>query len=1541
MKFMQPDPHMGGLGGDARTSTASASNNNPKKDDVKTPTSTTQHEDMLIHHYHTEDETMAAYMDAMAQAQRNGNIRGGTANSNKGLPVQDVEIVDDANAVPTGRTSIEDQVDFAAQSFFDEKDRLEEEAAKMKQQEIEAAAAASLAAEKKRLEAEAAKKKQQELAAAAASLNVKENPPPPVAPQARAPVVEEEQPQVVAAASQEDMPRSKLMELAMQKYKELGGPIDAELAKSLPKPTPVVGGIPKGAEVPVAAENATPQSVFEVVVQMGGEVLSAEDVDSISRTELMELAMKKYKEMGPIDAELAKTLPKPTGVVGGIPKSAEVSVASESATPQSVFKIVVQMGGDVLPAEDAVPRDELMDLAMKKYKEIGPIDADLAKYLPKPARVVAGGIPRGAEVVVAGEHATPQSVFEVVVQMGGDVLTPKDAAPREQLMELAMKKFEESGPIDAELAKRLPKPTHVEGGIPLAAEVVVAGEHATIESIFQVKVQLGGDVLRGEDSTPREKLMEVAMKKFQENGPIDNDLAKSRKALMASAMKKYKETGPIDAELAKNLPKPTPVVGGIPRAAEVAVAAENTAPASVFDSTVKQVDDKKAENVAKAPIDVYNEADVVPMEELMEAAMQKFKEMGPLGAGLSKTLPKVKAVMGGIPKAAEVAVARENVTPESLLKSVVLLGGDLLSAEDAASREILMNLAMEKFMEIGPIDSELAKSPPKPTGVVGGIPKGAEVAASAENTTLEGLFRAETSAPSSAYAEWKGTESSDSAFKQEMDHAMHKYSNPVIVQMGGDLLGGNVETSRDGLMEIAMEKFKETGPIDAELSKTLPNSTAVVGGIPKDAEIPVSGTGMTAKELCQAVMPSIDASDPVWTGHESTETSQSVFKQEMDHAMHEYSNPATVELGGGFLHGREAISREELMDLAMEKFKHVGPIDAELSKNLPKVTGVVDAIFKDAEISVSHVDVTAKELCQAAVPLVDPSDPVWTGSECSESVFQQEMDHATNAFLNPVLIDVGGDIRSVEGAATREQLMMEAMDQFKERSPAEATTKAPGVFGGIPDGAEVPAIGEDSVPDLFFEFPEVSASAEVWVGEESSTSVFEPVMDKAAHDFANPPVVQIGGEINTEPMESLMESAMEKYKRTGPLDAGLAKALPNATATTEGLAFSGEAELNVTDESTTPESILEAMRPPKPKSVRTWIGSISSRSAFKVHMDQAAKNFLNPVMVRIGGDIITGEDAAASEGLLSRAELMEAEMKKFKKMGPADAELSKSLPNATGVPGGIPVGAEVPVAEESTSPKDLWDNRMASESFEYDTEWFQKVQNGIPPPFQFVTQDACWSNSRCWEKLRSQRDSSVDYDVVLAGDSPDLFAAMALQLKGFDVCLLVGADLDIEKRSRHFSEDEFLGLKELGVLSDEEIDTAGDSPSVLMDRVAKRFQAWGGTIMEQSPLVGVAISEYVGAAVDLGDAREVVTASLIMDCLGSESPMACQERYGKESDDGKPVSFSWSRMLAVSSQGPLIPLARRISDAVSDALETQRLHRHDMAEINSYLHDEN
>jgi len=215
------------------------------------------------------------------------------------------------------------------------------------------------------------------------------------------------------------------------------------------------------------------------------------------------------------------------------------------------------------------------------------------------------------------------------------------------------------------------------------------------------------------------------------------------------------------------------------------------------------------------------------------------------------------------------------------------------------------------------------------------------------------------------------------------------------------------------------------------------------------------------------------------------------------------------------------------------------------------------------------------------------------------------------------------------------------------------------------------------------------------------------------------------------------------------------------------------------------------------------------------------------------------------------------------------------------------------------------------------------------PTRQFVTNDGAAGNPRCWQKLRDISDSKskLDYDVVVCGGTLGIFFATYLQLKGHAVCVLEAGRLRGREQEWNISMDELDELIKLGVLNVDDVDdevittsfpacrsgfknkeitplsggyftngevgyecmtpnvlNLGVAPARLLERVSAKFVALGGTIREQTPLTGVCISESIGSAIDIGPNNEPITSRLVLDCMGNNSPISAQQRYGIKPD---------------------------------------------------------
>lgn len=234
-----------------------------------------------------------------------------------------------------------------------------------------------------------------------------------------------------------------------------------------------------------------------------------------------------------------------------------------------------------------------------------------------------------------------------------------------------------------------------------------------------------------------------------------------------------------------------------------------------------------------------------------------------------------------------------------------------------------------------------------------------------------------------------------------------------------------------------------------------------------------------------------------------------------------------------------------------------------------------------------------------------------------------------------------------------------------------------------------------------------------------------------------------------------------------------------------------------------------------------------------------------------------------------------------------------------------------------------WKRLRDSESFDYDMKSMCLTQDGKPPPFQFVTSDGALGNPNSWKKLRLQ-SGNVDHDVIVCGGTLGIFIARALQLKGHDVCVIERGQLRGREQEWNISMNELLELVDLGVLTTNDIDEAvttefpvcrsgfknreadttgsysengigyecdtanvlnlGVAPGILIENVKQIFIDSGGTIKESTPIQAIAISDMLGAIVDVGEGNESISARLVVDCMGNGSPISQQQRYGRKPD---------------------------------------------------------
>ena len=233
--------------------------------------------------------------------------------------------------------------------------------------------------------------------------------------------------------------------------------------------------------------------------------------------------------------------------------------------------------------------------------------------------------------------------------------------------------------------------------------------------------------------------------------------------------------------------------------------------------------------------------------------------------------------------------------------------------------------------------------------------------------------------------------------------------------------------------------------------------------------------------------------------------------------------------------------------------------------------------------------------------------------------------------------------------------------------------------------------------------------------------------------------------------------------------------------------------------------------------------------------------------------------------------------------------------------------------------EEKWSKLKAMNPFSYDPTWLRWTQDyGTKPAPQFVATDGAFGNPNCWSKLKSRIGRELDFDIVVCGGTLGIFYAAYLQRKGFKVCVIEAGPLGGREQEWNTNLNQLYQLVEANIISQRdmhhiiniklsppakkkhsessksqsygvetsasEILNLGVSPTLLIENVAERFKERGGTIIEQTRVNGVCLSELVGCAIDLGLDTEPITTKLVLDCMGNSSPITAQQRHGVKPD---------------------------------------------------------
>jgi hypothetical protein len=357
---------------------------------------------------------------------------------------------------------------------------------------------------------------------------------------------------------------------------------------------------------------------------------------------------------------------------------------------------------------------------------------------------------------------------------------------------------------------------------------------------------------------------------------------------------------------------------------------------------------------------------------------------------------------------------------------------------------------------------------------------------------------------------------------------------------------------------------------------------------------------------------------------------------------------------------------------------------------------------------------------------------------------------------------------------------------------------------------------------------------------------------------------------------------------------------------------------------------IEIPRPPRAELAKSSMTSAHEMHHNHDHHHATAHDASEGIIKRLEHDIV-GVGSTLASGVLQKAGDFLLDLKKSKAFRPVP--IPEAIPeddspplDTHGMTERIMKRLPVEIQTAGAGGATTWDAFQKAENnwteLKKSTTFRPRSMTQAP---QFVVTDGALGNPKCWERLREQRNTKLDYDIVVCGGTLGIFFATALQVKGLRVAVVEAGELRGREQEWNISMDELLELKRLGVLSQDDIDAAiktefpgcragfknaevtplkggyfdngigyecfaedvlnlGVSPAVLIERVSKTFEDLGGVIREQCPLKGITLSENFGSALDLGSEMEPITTTLLLDCMGNASPITRQQRWGMKPD---------------------------------------------------------
>ncbi|CAE8683883.1 unnamed protein product [Polarella glacialis] len=167
------------------------------------------------------------------------------------------------------------------------------------------------------------------------------------------------------------------------------------------------------------------------------------------------------------------------------------------------------------------------------------------------------------------------------------------------------------------------------------------------------------------------------------------------------------------------------------------------------------------------------------------------------------------------------------------------------------------------------------------------------------------------------------------------------------------------------------------------------------------------------------------------------------------------------------------------------------------------------------------------------------------------------------------------------------------------------------------------------------------------------------------------------------------------------------------------------------------------------------------------------------------------------------------------------------------------------------------------------------------------------------------------FDVAVCGGTLGVLLARALQNEGLSVCIVERGEVKGRAQEWNVSPSELAPLVSQGVVSQEEVDAsllsrwpasrvgiqgahavefqaaalnAGVSPDRLIAAARARFEAAGGCVLERAGLAAVEVYDDMALLRLAGDGQAGVRCQLVVDAMGSQSPIVAQSRGGAPPD---------------------------------------------------------